>query len=56
MEDEDLSLLALRFAGDKLVPDARIARLKAEFGDKVEVVELADASPRPGVPMARTRC
>jgi dienelactone hydrolase len=51
-KDEDLSLLALRFSADKLVPDARIARLKAEFGDKVEVVELADADAAPGVPMA----
>jgi len=51
-KDEDLSLLALRFSADKLVPDARIARLKAEFGDRVEVVELADADAAPGVPMA----
>jgi dienelactone hydrolase len=51
-KDEDLSLLALRFSSDKLVPDARIARLKAEFGDKVEVVELDDADAAPGVPMA----
>lgn len=51
-KDEDLSLLALRFSSDKLVPDARIERLKAEFGDKVEVVELADADAAPGMPMA----
>lgn len=51
-KDEDLSLLALRFSSDKLVPNARIDRLKAEFGDKVEVVELADADAAPGVPMA----
>ena len=51
-KDEDLSLLALRFSSDKLVPDARIARLKAEFGDKVEVIELADEDAAPGVPMA----
>lgn len=51
-KDEDLSLLALRFSSDRLVPDARIARLKAEFGDKVEVVELADADAAPGVPVA----
>lgn len=50
-KDEDLSLLALRFTSDKLVPDARIARLKAEFGDKVEVVELADEDAAPGMPM-----
>ena len=51
-KDEDLSLLALRFTSDKLVPDARIARLKAEFGDKVEVVELSDEDAAPGQPMA----
>jgi len=51
-KDEDLSLLALRFTSDKLVPNARIARLKAEFGDKVEVVELSDADAAPGQPMA----
>lgn len=51
-KDEGLSLLALRFTSDKLVPDARIERLKAEFGDKVEVVELADADAAPGVPIA----
>ncbi|WP_168075449.1 dienelactone hydrolase family protein [Caulobacter sp. SSI4214] len=51
-KDEDLSLMALRFSSDKLVPDARIARLKAEFGDKVEVIELADEDAAPGVPMA----
>jgi dienelactone hydrolase len=51
-KDEDLSLLALRFTSDKLVPNARIARLKAEFGDKVEVVELTDEDAAPGQPMA----
>ncbi|WP_299003780.1 dienelactone hydrolase family protein [uncultured Caulobacter sp.] len=51
-KDEDLSLLALRFKSDKLVPDARIARLNAEFGDKVEVIELEDHDAAPGVPMA----
>jgi len=51
-KDENLSLLALRFTSDKLVPDARIARLKAEFGDTVEVVELTDADAAPGQPMA----
>jgi dienelactone hydrolase len=51
-KDEDLSLLALRFSSDKLVPNARIARLKAEFGDKVEVVELNDEDAAPGMPMA----
>ena len=50
--DENLSLMAMRFSSDTLVPDARIARLKAEFGDKVEVIELSDADAAPGAPMA----
>lgn len=50
--EEDLSLIALRFRSDKLVPDARIARLKAEFGDQAEVIELEDKDAAPGVPMA----
>lgn len=50
-QDENLSLIAMRFTSDKLVPDARIARLKAEFGDKVEVVELTDQDAAPGQPM-----
>jgi hypothetical protein len=49
--------MALRFSSDKLVPDARIARLKAEFGDKVEVIELSDADAAPGTGRwRRTRC
>lgn len=51
-KDEDLSLLALRFRSDKLVPNARFERLKAEFGEKVEVVELNDEDAAPGMPMA----
>lgn len=51
-ETEDLSLLALRFSSDKLVPDERFETLKREFGDRVETVELADADAAPGVPMA----
>lgn len=51
-KDENLSLLALRFTSDKLVPDARIARLKTELGDHVEVVELADEDAAPNQPMA----
>jgi dienelactone hydrolase len=51
-ETEDLSLMALRFKSDKLVPDARFETLKREFGDRVETVELEDADAAPGVPMA----
>jgi len=51
-ETEDLSLMALRFSSDKLVPDARFETLKREFGDRVETIELDDAAAATGVPMA----
>lgn len=41
--EEDLSLLGLRFKSDKLVPDERFERLRSEFGDRFEAVELEDA-------------
>lgn len=50
--EEDLSVLALRYRSDRLVPDARMARLRAEFGDRVETIELADADARPDTGMA----
>ncbi|MBC7520651.1 MAG: FKBP-type peptidyl-prolyl cis-trans isomerase [Sandarakinorhabdus sp.] len=46
-ENEDLSLLGLRYRSDKFVPDARFARYKAEFGDRFEEIELEDADARP---------
>jgi dienelactone hydrolase len=51
-ETEGLSLLALRFSSDKLVPDARFETLRREFGDHVETVELADADAAPNAVMA----
>jgi dienelactone hydrolase len=51
-ETEDLSLLGLRYRSDKLVPDKRFDRYKAEFGDRFETVELDDADARPGTGMA----
>ena len=51
-ETEDLSLLALRFKSDALVPHARFETLKREFGDHVETIELDDADAAKGVPMA----
>ena len=46
-EAEDLSMIALRFKADRLVPDARVARLREEFGARLEAIELetADAGP-----------
>ena len=35
-QEEDLSMIGLRFVTDRLVPDERFEALKAEFGDKFE--------------------
>lgn len=51
-EEEDLSLLGLRFRGDKFVPDARFERYRAEFGDRFEAIELNPEDARPGTGMA----
>jgi len=52
LNDEDLTLMALRFRGDPFVPDARFETLKREFGDRLEAVDLdpADARPDPRMP------
>ncbi len=42
-EAEDLSLIALRYRSDRHVRDARFERLKAEFGERAELIELEDA-------------
>jgi dienelactone hydrolase len=39
---EDLSILGLRFKSDALVPDARFATYRREFGDRFEAIELED--------------
>jgi dienelactone hydrolase len=46
--DEDLSMIGLRFRSDKLVPDERFATYRREFGDKFEVHEFDDADSAPG--------
>jgi dienelactone hydrolase len=48
MEAEDLSLIALRFASDVLVPCARFKTLEREFGARLETHVLPDASARKG--------
>jgi len=50
--DENLSLIGLRFFGDPFVPDARFDTLKRTFGNKFEAIELAaaDAAPSPMAP------
>jgi dienelactone hydrolase len=46
-EAEDLTMLALRYKSDVLVPDARFETLKREFGDRVETIELSDEDAAP---------
>jgi dienelactone hydrolase len=46
--DEDLSMIGLRFKGDKLVPNERFAAYRAAFGDKFEAIEIDDADSEPG--------
>jgi dienelactone hydrolase len=51
-EKEDLSMIGLRFFGDKTVPDERFATYRREFGDKFEAIEIdpKDATPGPTAP------
>jgi len=51
-EAEDLSLLALRYKSDRLVPDARFRRYEREFPGRVETIELEDADARPDTGLA----
>lgn len=50
MEKEDLSMIGLRFLGDKFVPDARFDFYRRAFGPRFEAIELdpKDAAPAPG--------
>ncbi len=52
MQDEDLSVIGLRFHGDPFVPDARFETLRREFGDRFEDISLKpeDARPAPQLP------
>jgi dienelactone hydrolase len=47
-EDEDLSMIGLRFFGDPHVPDARFETLKREFGDRFEAIEIDPKDAAPG--------
>lgn len=47
LEAEDLSILGLRFKSDGLVPDARFATYRREFGDRFEAIELEDEDAQP---------
>src|SRR5208337_462663 len=41
-QDENLSMIGLRFKSDPSVPDARFENYRREFGDKFEAIELED--------------
>ncbi len=53
MEDEDLTMLGLRFRGDTYVPDARFRAYEAALGPRFVPVELdpKDAQPNPMMAM-----
>ena len=48
-EHDDLSMIGLRFMGDRAVPDARFDTYKKTFGERFEAIEIAakDAAPGP---------
>jgi dienelactone hydrolase len=48
LQREELTVLGLRYRSDKLVPDARFDRYRAELGDRFEAIELDDAHARQG--------
>lgn len=47
-DEEDLSMIGLRFYGDPFVPDARFATYRSEFGDRFEPIEIDPQDARPG--------
>jgi len=51
LEREDLTVLAYRFAGDRLCPAARFAAYRAALGDRFQGRELPDSAALPGTPM-----
>jgi len=51
-EEEDLSMIGLRFLGDPFVPDARFASLKSTFGARFEAIEIEPKFARPDPRMA----
>jgi dienelactone hydrolase len=51
-ETEDLSLIGLRFFGDRAVPDARFAAYRAAFGERFEAIEIDPKDAQPGTGVA----
>jgi dienelactone hydrolase len=52
LEDEDLTIMGLRFHGDPTVPDARFAYLREQLGARFEAVELDPKDAEPNALMA----
>src|SRR5262249_31318090 len=52
LETENLSLLGLRFFGDRAVPDARFATYRKTFGDRFEAIELDPKDAQQGTGMS----
>ena len=50
-EEEDLSMLGLRFHGDPFIKDERFDMLKREFGDSFEAIELSPDDAKKGTGM-----
>ena len=50
-EEEDLSMLGLRFHGDPFIKDDRFDMLKREFGDRFEAIELSPDDAKTGTGM-----
>lgn len=48
LDAEDLTVLAYRFAGDRLCPAARFLALEAALGDRVKTTTIADEHARQG--------
>jgi dienelactone hydrolase len=46
-ENENLSMIGLRFKSDRSVPNARFETYRREFGNKFEAIELEDADAAP---------
>jgi len=47
-EAEDLSMIGLRFFGDRAVPDARFETYHRTFGERFEAIELRPEDAQPG--------
>jgi dienelactone hydrolase len=50
LDDEDLSILGLRFRDDPYVPEERFEALRKAFGDRFSSIELDPASAEPNAP------